>query len=34
MSERGELQQHGAFAHWCPPITQLSVSAHDWMVHQ
>ena len=41
MSERSELQRHGAFfaaqrrrAHWCPVSREVAGAAHDWMMHQ
>ena len=41
MSERSELQQHGAFfaaqrrtVHWCPVVSPTINVSNDWMVHQ
>jgi hypothetical protein len=41
MSERSELQQHGAFfaatrrsAHWCTAASEMRDGSNDWMVHQ
>jgi hypothetical protein len=42
MSERSELRHDGAFfvaakrrhAHWCPVIAEVSIAAHESMVHQ
>jgi hypothetical protein len=41
MSERSELQQHGAFfaaqrrsGHWCTAASELPHASKDWMLHQ